>query len=671
LTSGESRGLRFPVTIFLSAFLLFQVQPIIARYLLPWFGGSPAVWATCVLFFQAVLLAGYLYAHWMRSVGIHIGLLAVSLFFLPAAPRAELWKPIAGGDPSLRILVLLASTVGVPYFLLSSTAPLLQRWFSRAEPDQSPWRLYALSNLGSFLALLSYPFAVEPFIRLRTQSWIWSSLYVAFAGLCGATAWSMRSFSAARPTAESDAGAAPGIWRIFFWLGLSASASTLLLATTNQISQEIAVNPFLWIAPLSVYLLTFVLTFESEQWYRRAWFAGIAGVAAAVVCAVISAAVALSLWMQFAVYLVGLFATCMVCHGELVRSKPSPRYLTTFYITVAAGGVLGGIFVALIAPHIFTEFSEFPIGLAAACLLGLAGWLSDGGMKLWTSRNLALRIPVMALLLGGVTAIADTVIVGERPGLVSLRNFYGILRVTERDGEVSPIRVLTHGRTVHGFEYLQSPRRDWPTAYYGPHSGVSIALNALPAAPRKIAVVGLGAGTLAALGRPGDTFRFYEINPGVQTIAESLFFYLKDSKATTEVVLGDARVQLERESSRDFDAIAVDAFSSDNIPMHLLTAECGDIYRRRLAPGGLLLLHISNRTLDLEPVARGLAEHLGWKAVQFVSGEDEHTGESSATWVLMTADSNFLDRVSDKTTAWSRPPLIWTDDFASLWHVLR
>jgi hypothetical protein len=671
LSPGKSRGLRFPATIFLSAFLLFQVQPIIARYLLPWFGGSPAVWAACVLFFQAVLLAGYLYAHWLRNVRVHIGLLAVSLLFLPAAPRTEVWKPLASGDPSLRILLLLAATVGAPYFLLSSTAPLLQRWFSIAEPEKSPWRLYALSNFGSFLALLSYPFAVEPFVRLRTQSWIWSGLYIAFAAMCAWTAWQMRSVSASPAAAATDGGPPPSAWKILFWLGLSASASTLLLATTNQISQEIAVNPFLWIAPLSVYLLTFVLTFESEHWYRRGLFAGIAGVGAAVVCAVISAAVALSLWMQFAVYLVGLFATCMVCNGELVRSRPSPSYLTTFYITVAAGGVAGGIFVALIAPHIFTEFSEYPIGLAAACLLGIIGLLSDGGLKLWTSRNLALRIPVMALLLGGVTAIADTVIVGERPGLVSLRNFYGILRVSERDGGVGPIRVLTHGRTVHGFEYLQSPRRDWPTTYYGPHSGVSIALNALPDGPRRIAVVGLGAGTLAALGRPGDTIRFYEINPGVQTIAETLFFYLKDSKATTEVVLGDARVQLERETSQDFDAIAVDAFSSDNIPMHLLTAECGDIYRRHLAPGGLLLLHISNRTLDLEPVARGLAEHLGWKAVQFVSGEDERTGESSATWVLMTANTSFLERMEGKTTAWTRPPLIWTDDFASLWHVLR
>jgi hypothetical protein len=258
LTAGESRNLRFPVTIFLSAFLLFQVQPIIARYLLPWFGGSPAVWAACVLFFQAVLLAGYVYANWVRRVWIHIGLLAGSLVFLPAAPRADVWKPLGGGDPSFRILLFLAATVGAPYFLLSATAPLLQRWFSVSEPGKSPWRLYALWNLGSFLALLSYPFAIEPFLRLRTQSWIWSGLYAAFAVMCAWTAWQMRSIPLASVEAASEAGspARPGAWRILFWLGLSASGSTLLLATTNQISQEIAVNPFLWVAPLSLYLLS-------------------------------------------------------------------------------------------------------------------------------------------------------------------------------------------------------------------------------------------------------------------------------------------------------------------------------------------------------------------------------------------------------------------------------
>lgn len=691
MTAANPRGLRFPATIFLSAFLLFQVQPIIARYLLPWFGGSPAVWTTCLLFFQAALLGGYLYAHWLGlrasprlQATVHTALLAASLLLLPIAPNAGIWKPATSSDPTGRILLLLTATVGAPYFLLSATAPLLQRWYNRL--GRSPWRLYALSNLGSFLALLSYPFAVEPFVRLRTQVWIWSALYAVFAMLCVRTAWKMASSAPSVAEAEqmeSDADTQPGIWTILFWLALSAAGSTLLLATTNQISQEIAVNPFLWVAPLSIYLLTFVLTFESPRWYRRHLFAVFAGLLAAIACAVNSAAIALSLWIQIVVYVVTLFAACMVCHGELVRSRPAPSRLTGFYLTVAAGGVLGGIFAALIAPRVFTQYSEYQIGLAAACLLGLMGWMREGALKSWTSRNIALRVPIMALLMGGFTSIAATTIKSGPPAIVSLRNFYGILRVQEQNSVNGPFRKLTHGRITHGFQYLDAAKRDWPTSYYGPHSGAAIALNALFASsgsPKRIAVVGLGTGTLAVWGRPGDTIRFYEINPDVVNVARTWFSYLKDSKARTEVVLGDARVQLERElaegHAHDFDAIAVDAFSSDSIPLHLLTAECADIYRDRLAPDGILLLHISNRTLNLEPVARGLARHLGWKAVQFLSGQDDKTGESQARWVLISANSAFLtqDRIADEAAGWTqpaRPPLIWTDDYASLWHVLK
>ncbi|HEX5432133.1 MAG TPA: hypothetical protein VFW83_09215, partial [Bryobacteraceae bacterium] len=373
MTPANPRGLRLPAAVFLSAFLLFQVQPIAARYLLPWFGGSPAVWTTCLLFFQAALLCGYLYAHWLGSrpsarfqSSVHIALLAGSLLLLPIAPGA-IWKPSSSADPSGKILLLLTATVGGPYFLLSATAPLLQRWFNRE--GKSPWRLYALSNFGSFLALLSYPFAVEPFLRLRTQTWIWSGLYVLFAALCGWTAWRIRPVAAmAAPAPENIFEKAadskpPGLWKILFWLGLSAAGSTLLLATTNQISQEIAVNPFLWIVPLSVYLLTFVLTFENERWYRRGLFGALAGLLAAVACAVNGAAIAVSLWVQILVYVAALFAACMVCNGELVRSRPAPERLTGFYLTVAAGGVLGGIFAALIAPHVFIEYVEYPIGL--------------------------------------------------------------------------------------------------------------------------------------------------------------------------------------------------------------------------------------------------------------------------------------------------------------------
>jgi hypothetical protein len=678
------KALRLPITIFLSAFLLFQVQPMMGRYALPWFGGGPAVWTNCLLFFQVMLLAGYAYAHWIGSRAstrlqgsLQIALLAASLLFLPIVPRVDLWKPASSADPSGRILLLLLATVGGPYFLLAATGPLLQRWFHMSEPARSPWRLYALSNLGSFAALLSYPFLVEPFIRLHTQVWIWSGFYAVFALLCGSIAWRMRLIQP-EPARDQEAGARPTAWTILFWLALSMCASILLLATTNQISQDIAVNPFLWVAALSIYLLTFILVFESERIYRRTLFATAAGILAPVGCLVPSLTGGTSIGTQLAIYLAALFVTCMVCHGELARSRPSPRYLTMFYLTIAAGGALGGVFVALIAPRIFTEFSEYPVGLAAACLLGFTGWLRTGALAMWTRSNFAIRLPLMALLLGGITSVMAGVTMSNLPSAASARNFYCILRVMEKSDRNGPLRELRHGTIRHGFQYQNAPQRSWPTTYYGPHSGIATVLTALDRPNRKVAIVGLGAGTIAAWGHVGDTFRFYEINPDVETMARRWFTFLKDSGAKIEIVPGDARVQLERElaagNSQDFDLIAVDAFSSDAIPLHLLTTECGDVYRRRLKPGGLLLLHISNRALNLEPVARGLAQHLGWQPILFVSGDDNATGESSSHWVLITGNSEFLQRSGfgkDNSPWTNRTPLVWTDDFASLWHVLK
>jgi hypothetical protein len=659
---------------------------MMGRYILPWFGGGPAVWTGCLLFFQTCLLGGYAYAHWLgsssnvrRQVGVHVALLAASLLFLPIAPRADLWKPGSSADPLVRILILLTVTVGGPYLLLSSTAPLLQRWFTLGESKQSPWRLYALSNFGSFLALLSYPFAIEPFLRLRTQGWIWSAAYVLFAAACAWTAWRVRAVGCPETAASENAvaDARPSIATVLLWLGLSTGGSILLVSTTNQISEDIAVSPFLWVAALAIYLLTFVLAFESDRFYRRTLFAIAAGIAAPVACMLQAASIGLPLRVQLVLYLLVEFVICMLCNGELVRARPSPRYLTAFYLTIAAGGALGGAFVALLAPRVFTEFSEYPIGLAGACLLGFVGWLRTGALSQWTSRNLAVRLPLMALLIGAFTAMVAAAAGGKQGAVASVRNFYGILRVMERKDANGPYRELQHGRTRHGMEYLESSKRDWPTSYYGPHSGIAMALNALDQPKRRIAVVGLGTGTLAAWGRAGDTFRFYEINPDVEPIARSWFWFLRDSGARTEVVLGDARVQLGRElaagQSQDFDLIAVDAFSSDSIPMHLLTAECADIYRRRLTPEGVLALHISNRVLNLDPVARGMALYLGWRAVQIFSAEDPATGESSARWVLMTPNARFLERAGlwRRSSGWSnRAPITWTDDFASLWHVL-
>ena len=679
------KALRFPVTIFLSAFLLFLVQPMMGRYVLPWFGGGPAVWTNCLLFFQVMLLAGYAYAHWLGSRtsprlqgSLHIGLLAASLLFLPIAPRFDLWKPASSSDPSGRILLLLVATVGGPYLLLSATGPLLQRWFHMSEPSREPWRLYALSNFGSFAALLSYPFAVEPFVRLHTQVWIWSAFYVSFAGLCGWTAWQIRASKPEIGAVFDQIDEPPTLWTRLFWLALSMCGSVLLLATTNQISQDIAVNPFLWVAALSIYLLTFILVFESQRFYRRTLFAAAAGILAPIACVVPSLAGTLKIAAQLAIYLAALFVTCMVCHGELARSRPSPRFLTAFFLTIAGGGALGGVFVALIAPRLFTEFSEYPVGLAGACVLGFTGWLRTGALAMWTRGNFAVRLPLMALLLGGITSIMAGVTMSNLPSVASARNFYGILRVMDKTDRNGPLRELRHGTIRHGFQYLNAPQRSWPTTYYGPHSGIATVLTALDRPNRKVAIVGLGAGTLAAWGHLGDTFRFYEINPDVEAIARKWFTFLKDSGARTEIVLGDARVQLERELAagrlHDFDLIAVDAFSSDAIPLHLLTAECGDIYRQRLKPGGLLLLHISNRALNLEPVARGLARYLGWTPILFFSGDDYSTGESSSTWVLITDNAEFLQRtgIGHINSPWAnRAPITWTDDFASLWHVLR
>jgi len=657
-----------PVTIFLSAFLLFQVQPIMGRFIVPWFGGTPAVWSVCLLFFQAMLLAGYAYAHWLRRSRIHVLLLGVSLAFLPVIPT----RPAMTDTPSARILLLLAVTVGAPYFLLSATAPLLQKW-SSISSGRSPWRLYALSNFGSFLALLSYPFLVEPYVRLRTQAWVWSGLYIVFTLLCGTLAWAVGR-GILSPVAEKDS-AHPTALTILFWLGLSAAGSTMLLATTNIVTQDIAVSPFLWIAPLSIYLLTFVLAFEHDRWYARLPFAIAAGVLAPAACAVVNAGIGVAIWIELGVYLATLFVICMLCHGELRYSKPAPRHLTLFYLTVAAGGVLGGIFVALIAPRVFTEFNEYPIGLAAACFLGLTGWLRSGAWSQWTRSNFAIRIPIMALLLGGLSSTLTVTMSGTHKFVGAWRNFYGILRITDVSDPPGAMRELTHGRIKHGSQYLEQAWRDRPISYYGPHSGVAMALNALPETPRKIAVIGLGTGTMAAWGRPGDLIRFYEINPLVQTIATTWFTFLPDSKAQTQVVLGDARIQMEQEPSV-FELIVVDAFSSDAIPMHLLTAEAADIYRQHLAPGGLLLFHISNRSLNLEPVTRGLAQHLNWNVAQILAGDNPATGEDGSSWVILTENLDLLNKIVQGAphVGWTDPkrkPILWTDDFASLWYVLK
>ncbi len=683
---AERPAPRFPLAIFLGAFLLFQVQPLMGKVILPWFGGGPAVWPACLLFFQLALLAGYAYAHGLGArlapraqSALHVVLLAASLLFLPIAPGAGAWKLLPEQEPASRILLLLAASIGVPYLLLASTAPLLQRWFAVTSPGRSPYRLYALSNTGSLLALVSYPFLVEPFLTLRAQTRVWSWSYTAFALAAGWCAVQFgRGGGGAGPQESPDAAAPVRATTALFWLALSACGSTLLLAITNQMCQEVAATPFLWVLPLALYLLTYIICFDRPfRFHRRGLMAA---VMVPTACAVQAAGLALPLWVHIAVYSVTLFACCMVCHGELARAKPAPGRLTLYYLMIAAGGALGGILTGVVAPRVFSDYAEFQLGLAACCLLAMAGCIAR---KNRTGKNACAT--ERAMLSGlGIAFLATLVSLFSAHGsgaLAQRRNFYGVLRVSERSDENGPKRVLTHGRVTHGFQYTEGEKRRWPTTYFGPHSGIGLALEHHPRREgRRVGVVGLGAGTIAAYARPGDSFLFYEINPAVTELSERYFTYRKDARGATAVIAGDARVTMERQAAgndfQNFDVLAVDAFSSDAIPAHLLTAECATLYRQHLQPDGVLALHISNRSLDLAPVARALAARLGWQALRIHSGSVTRNGTSEATWVILTSNRAFLDipAIRSATSPWSDadpPPLLWTDDFSSLWRVLR
>jgi hypothetical protein len=702
---------RFLVTIFLGAWLLFQVQPLMAKYILPWFGGGPAVWTACMLFFQVLLLGGYGYAHWSsawltprRQSVVHLALLAGSLLLLPIGPDPEVWKPVAADQPTGHILALLLANIGLPYLLLASTAPLVQRWFHAAHPAHTPYPLYALSNAGSLLALLTYPFVVEPSLALGNQLAAWSWSYVLFVGVFAWCAvrfgWAAAPLSgslaetglqqAGDAVAGTDDIADPSWARVTFWLALSMIGSVLLLATTNQMSQEVPVIPFLWVLPLAIYLLTFLLVFQSDRWYDRRWFAIAVGVMVPIACGTMIVGLAVDLSVHLVVNSLVLFACCMGCHGELALSKPHPAHLTLFYLVIAMGGALGGVFVALLAPVAFTTYAEYPLGLAAVCLLIVLGWYRSRAWSAYPGKPYWVIAPLAGLAMGFLVAVVTWTSEADPHVLARFRNFYGILRVQEQTDANGPKRMLTHGRVTHGFQYLDPAKRRWPTSYFGPGSGIGLAMehhsrrasDDAADSGLKVGVIGLGAGTIAAYARPGDTMRFYEINPRVASVAEEYFTFEKDAPARIEIVLGDARVQLERELAdgrpQQYDIFAVDAFSSGAIPTHLLTVECAEVYRQHLKPGGLLVFHISNQSVDLVPVVHGVAETLGMSAMVVKTVHDEDRGISESTWMVLTADEQFgrqpavaaaVEASLDSSEP--EPALAWTDDFASLWGVLK
>lgn len=692
----------YALTIFWSAFLLFLVQPILGKQILPWFGGTPAVWTTCLLFFQILLLGGYVYAHglsaWLKpraQAVVHFGLLAGSLWMLPIAADPAYRREVQA-EPTWQILALLLFTVGAPYFLLSATGPLLQAWFAKTH-SRSPYRLYALSNVGSLLALLSYPFVVEPNWTLGAQTGNWSWGYAIFAALCGVCA--VQLFVRGNPSAEPDRELAISatstqsavselnatLATIALWLGLTTMASAMLLATTNLMCQEVAVVPFLWILPLVLYLLSFIISFDSPRWYVRWLFLGLLAAGACGATMMLYAGPNASIFQQISLYALALFAATMVCHGELVRSKPPARQLTLFYLIVAAGGALGGLFVAVVAPAFFSGYWEYPIALFGCCALGLLALARDplGPFRL---PGMGWLWPVSGLALAGLAAMLWLQTTTYRRGVVDVsRNFYGLLRVRD-DG---PVRRLLHGRIIHGQQFTDEARRREPISYFTHQSGIGLVLDNHPrrraadsdGRSLKIGVIGLGIGTIAAYGQPGDVIRFYEINPDVIRLAQQDFTYLRDSAAKAvklEYAEGDARLVLEDElnaGSQQFDVLAMDAFSSDAIPMHLITRECVRMYWKHLKPDGVLLCNVRNRTVDLTSLMRGLAEISGKDLFRIDSPRDEDAGAYDASWAVLTTNAELLadPRILEAQAPLPDDiaPLIWTDDYGSLWHVLK
>jgi hypothetical protein len=689
--SAAVASLRLPAaTIFLSAFLLFQVQPVVGKLVLPWFGGSAGVWTTCLLFFQLLLLLGYLYAHVVvrhlshrGQVRLHGGLLVAALLTLPLRLH-QLFRPADGAEPLARLLALLVLTVGLPYLLLSTTGPLVQAWVARR--GHVPYRLFALSNLASMLALLSYPLLVEPFVPLRAQSWLWSAGFVAFAALIFTMA---RRNAQEPPLAQlaQEPETAPAAGLKVLWIVFAAVPSMLLMAVTTHLSTNVAPIPFLWVLPLALYLLSFILCFEGTRWYRRGLFLGLLPVLLTVMTLSLKpnfrlvdyhfqALNAAAGWLgsirgQVLLFSAGLFVICMMAHGELARRRPHPQFLTGFYLRISLGGALGGCFVALLAPRLFTTYLELPLGLvAAAVVAGFAlAWDSSAHHR-W--RPLAAGAWFLLAVGLGCYALG----LNRDPSRITVtrgRNFYGTLAVY--DSPEGTWRTLAHGTITHGGQFLDPAKANNPATYYSRDSGVGLAIASLPTAPRKLGVVGLGSGSLAAYGRPGDRIRFYEINPLVEPFARRYFTFLGQGRAATEVVLGDARLSLEAEPPQGYDLLAIDAFSGDAIPVHLLTREAFALYFRHLAPGGVLAVHVSNKYLELKPVVRASVDAFGQTARVVDTESDENAGSYGSTWVLITRDATFFDRPAFQKNGDVSPlpaaSLLWRDDFSNLFRVLK
>ncbi len=703
--SSWQRKLPFAVAIFTSAFLVFQVQPVIARFILPWYGGSAGVWTVCMLFFQLGLLAGYAYAHGLalhlnrkQQVVVHCILLALSLLALPITPSLP---ELSQNTPvTLQILAVLALSVGIPFVLLSASAPLLQHWFAQVNPGTSPFRLYALSNVGSLLALLSYPFWVERTLGLLSQTLIWSFAYFGYMGMVVWCAWFVFRLNREETTGSVIVESSPemtiepvrksDIGDKLMWILLAACGSIALIAITNQMSLDVSVVPFLWVIPLSLYLITFIISFERDAWYQRTIWVPFFILSVGLLVYLLSedyGSGEMSLAYQIMIYCGALFGCCMICHGELVRRRSDAKDLTMFYVYVALGGAVGGVFVNLVAPLIFNGYWELHGLLVVISLIILwsIGREETTGNVLFKKMGLTAGyggVAVLILFLG--LHIADRL----EETILNTRSFYGMLHVYEEDaGTRDHIRKLRHGRIGHGKQLVHNTLERIPTSYYGPETGAGLALDHHPVrrdhnhptGSIKVGAIGLGVGTIAAYGRPLDTFRFYEISADVEVIANEYFTYLSKSKAAVDVAIGDGRRVMQSEydegGSQNYDVIIVDAFSGDAIPVHLLTQEASDLYWKHLNEDGILVIHISNLHIDLSDVVRQMASHAGKEIFNIDDDGDSHFYMSGSSWVVITDNEAFLndELIQDQMDEWDHElnPIVWTDDFSNLFDVVE
>lgn len=709
----------YVASIFLSAFLLFLLQPMVARLLLPVFGGSPAVWNTCMVFFQAVLLAGYAYAHGSLSrLGVrrqqllHLTVLLLSLLMLPRALQLSITN---AASPVVLILAALSLMAGVPFFVLSTNSSLTQRWFSLSNLDGSgdPFWLYAASNVGSLVALLAYPFVVEPALGLRAQLRWWSFGYVAFVALSVAVMLLTRRTLVDDGAHDVvDAAQPPVTWpRRLRWILLAAIASSLLLSVTMQISTDVVSAPLFWVLPLAIYLVTFIVAFSPTRRPSRRLLAHLTTIGIALCFTIVIAPSVLPLWFALLALLGTLFTGALLCHTDLADDRPASSQLTDFYLALSIGGAVGGIANSIAAPLIFRSVVEFPITLAALALvlrpfaapskseiafgvgslalLVVAGVFvtaerahdAGGGALHW--QLMPLLVLALAVFLSGRSTIMP-VAAGLSAVFVALglhfvdpiidqgRSFFGVSRVTE----TATSRIMIHGVTVHGAQFKDPARRDLPVSYYYPRGPLGWAVSNAPPGG-DVGIVGLGAGSLAPLVRAGQHLTYFEIDPLVEQMARRDFTYLADARGSVDVRIGDGRQLLEREPDGRFDLLVIDAFNSDAIPMHLLTDEAIDLYLRKLKPTGLLVMHISNRYADLARVFRGWRRTTGLRVAldEFVPTPDEEAQGVLATVAVAIGRSSAALAPLAATRQWfwlddDGPVAHWTDDHANLLSVL-